>query len=297
MPRLNRMTTGAVALLLIAVSAPHAAAQQAPKPIENAMGVRTYGIMDCLTIPAVCEELKLTPDQLAALGQKAKEILAEFDPQEAAATGRENQHRALGYSPPDLEGLDRGTVFGFAMRRAAAAAREVLTEQQYERLVQINLQKYYTVESVPRVASDGYKEKLDARAMAEYEALQIKARRAKALLGAEHEFACRMGYRISVVDELVRLKTVEIDAAFYQRLLELMPREFRKRWHDHIGPVSYALKTHPDYRRITRDLYDVMLVADQANGLIPFDPYLDLPDGKTTGKDYEDFPRSKRKKR
>jgi hypothetical protein len=293
-------------LLALAFASPQAAAREDPTPaVENALGVRTYGIMDCLTLPAVCEELKLTPEQLAQLRKKAKEIFNTYDRQEAGAVGREVQ---IGRDDRDvagdttaivthLKGLDRMQVFGFAMRAAAAATADVLTKEQYERLAQISRQRMGSLEELMRVASDGFKERLDARTAEEYRELQDKARRAKTLLEVEREFALRMGYRISVIDEMVRQKTIEVDAAYYQRLLDLLPRDFRKRWLDHIGPVTPALQTFPNYRHQCGSLYDVLLVAERSKGEIPFDPYLDLPDGKTTGKDYEDYPRSKRKKR
>jgi hypothetical protein len=293
-------------LLALAFASPQAAAREDPTPaVENALGVRTYGIMDCLTLPAVCEELKLTPDQLTQLRKKAKEVLDTYEGQQSEAAGRQTQLNTLTplrmkgrpYVPSRLKGMSQTEVFGFAMQAAAAATEDVLTEEQYERLVQISRQRMGSLEELMRVASDGFKERLDARTAEEYRDLENKARRAKTLLEVEREFALRMSYRISVIDEMVRQKTIEIDAAYYQRLLDLLPRDFRKRWLDYIGPVTPALQTFPNYRHQCGSLYDVLLVAERTKGDIPFDPYLDLPDGKTTGKDYEDYPRSKRRKR
>jgi hypothetical protein len=289
----NRFHLASVGILILA-SATSSGAQESQPPIENALAVRVYGIMDCLTLPAVCEELKLTPRQLAELREKARKIFAAFDPQEAEAIGRQTQIKARSYIPPWLRGVDRSKVVDFAAGEAAAAASRVLTEKQYERLRQITRQKHESITGILTVARGGYSAPIARTTVLEFYELMRERDFVVRLVEKERNAAIDMNYKIPEVDELARKKVIEINAAVYQRALDLFTRAQRKRWHDYIGPVTEALATTPNHHFYCGDLYDAMLYAERNKGEIPLNPYLVLPDGRTTGKEYPDYPRVRR---
>jgi hypothetical protein len=285
--RLSIVILGAL-MPWIVLARPAGAAEPPPR---YPFGIETRGLMTwLLTRPSLREELKVTPDQFTAIKEQAIAIANDLQMArgQAWANGQSSRHNHH-VQPPFPFAADAMQINEWWAGSADAALKKILSAGQFKRIQQIQRQRTTPLYGVLYAAMG--KEKFSPSTALKYQELEKLRSTLGSCLRAEREFAFRKLVPYREVERLVREKQRQLDAAYYTRLLTLLTREQKQRWAEHIGAFSRARGDEAEIEQNFEELYFALLVSQDGTVELPFDPYLVLPGGETTGQDYAEYPR------
>ncbi|MFO0887929.1 MAG: hypothetical protein U0790_02160 [Isosphaeraceae bacterium] len=293
MRRISLVLLGALGPL-VAHARPGVASDPPPR---YPFGIETRGLMTWLSLPSIREELKITPEQLAAIKGQAVAVATDVSVAVGQARANEMHSRRKHYdTPPYPFAPDTVATERSWQGRADAAVKKILTASQFKRLGQIDNQRSTSLFEIPLLVRTLGKMELSPTTSANYQQLQQSYNKALSCVDLEREFALRKHVPYREVEKLASEKKRQLAAAYYTRLLAVLTREQRRWWHDYIGPFYRATGDEAEFERAYRDLYDALVLSEDGTVELPLDPYLTLPGGETTGRDYKDyygFPRSR----